>query len=348
MSQAAAAEFHERMGARAAAALESAGVKEHWLSVAGEAVRLRFAGESLERLLMPAIEHLKNGAGGEAALTVTLFDTKSTGEAPVPPPWAAEAQGPRGVIEGYNSERFRTVYQPGSDVLLLYDAERRSGLYWTPDHARVPFWETSFPLRSMMQWWLAGRGLQLAHAAAVGLPEGGVLITGPSGSGKSTTAVACLESELRYAGDDFVLLGRAPLRAHCLYSTAKLTREAEGWFPRLAAAVSNRERSEDEKALLFVQQWAPGKLIEGFPIKALLVPKVTGQRETRLVRCGGGEALRALAPTTLFQLPGTGPASFELLGAIVREAPAYRLELGTEMAGIPRAILKLLRGEERA
>ncbi len=343
MSNSAAERFHREVRDRAELSFKVAPASEATLCVAGHTVRLRFAGPCLERLLMPALEHLATGSAGPVALTVALFDAQSTGVAPPPPPWAVADQGPRGVIEGYNSPQFRTVYQPGSDVLLLYDSLERSGVYWTPDHRRVPYWETSFPLRSVFQWWLEDQPLQLAHAAAVGLPEGGVLIAGPSGSGKSTTALACLESGLLYAGDDYVLLGTSPLWAYCLYNTAKVASDVEAWFPHLGAAASNPERSTAEKALLFLARWAPQKLIAGFPICALLVPRVTGLRETRLVRCGAGEAFRALAPTTLFQLPGAGRAAFDKLGSLVREVPAYRLELGTDLPGIPRAILDLLR-----
>jgi len=347
VTDSAAERFHREARDRAELALNAAPARERWLSVAGHAVLLRFAGPSLEWLLMPALEHLAAGPNGSAALTVTLFDAASTGISPPPPPWDAAGQGPRGVIEGYNSHRLRTVYQPGADVLLLYNSDERSGIYWTPDHRRVPYWECSFPLRSLFQWWLDDQPLQLAHAAAVGLPEGGVLVAGPSGSGKSTTALACLDSDLLYAGDDYVLLGTSPLWAHCLYNTAKLTPEVETWFPHLAAAISNK-RTGSEKALLFLGRWAPRKLIAGFPIRALLVPRVTGLRDTRLVRCGASEAFRALAPTTMFQLPGTGRKAFDKLASVVRGAPVYRLELGTDLPAIPRAILELLRTRESA
>ncbi|MFN7999125.1 MAG: hypothetical protein U0Q18_36225 [Bryobacteraceae bacterium] len=348
VSDSTAERFHREVRDRAESALAVAPHREHILCAGGRPVRLRFAGPCLENLLMPALEHLSTAPAGPAALTVTLFDTASTGISPPPPPWQAAQQGPRGVIAGYNSVRFRTVYQPGADVLLIYDSDERCGVYWSPDYRRVPYWEASFPLRSLFQWWLEDQPLQLAHAAAVGLPEGGVLIAGPSGSGKSTTALACLESDLLYAGDDHVLLGTSPLWAHCLYNTAKLTPDVEPWFPQLAAAISNRERCGSEKALLFLSRCAPEKLIAGFPIRALLVPRVTGLRETRLVRCSASEAFRALAPTTLFQLPGTGRRALDKLATVVRDAPVYRLELGTDLPGIPRTILRLLRTGEAA
>ncbi len=343
-----AAAFHAAMRERALEALDRSGGRTRVLLLAGRRIRLSFAGDALESRLIPALSHLASpdpeGPGG-ADLDVLVFDSASTRIQAPPPPWAPEQMGPRGVIDGFNTPRFRTVYQPGADVLFLYDAESVQGVYWTPDAERVPFWETSFPFRTLLQWWAEGCGLQLAHAAAVGLDHGGVLITGPGGSGKTTSALACLGSRLRYAGDDFVLLETSPPRVHCLYNTAKLTRETEAWFPHLAAMAVNRHRPAEEKAMLLLAQSMPHALIGHFPLRYLLVARVTGKRETRITRCGGGEALRALAPTTLFQLPLSGKAAMDGLAELVRRVPAFRLEAGTDLAGIPRAIAGLLEGE---
>ena len=43
-----------------------AGVREHILSIAGELVVLRFAGDALEPMLVPALEHLRVLGGGGA------------------------------------------------------------------------------------------------------------------------------------------------------------------------------------------------------------------------------------------------------------------------------------------
>ena len=311
-------------------------------------VLLRFAGRALERLLTPALEHLSLPVPleEEPGLTVLIFDTAGTGVAPPAPAWGTAGYGVRGEIAGFNTERVRTVYQPGSDVLLMIDRERGEGIYWTADARNVPYWESSFPLRTIFHWWLEDLEFQPVHAAAVGLAGGGVLIAGPSGSGKSTTALACLDSELGYAGDDYVLVRHVPPHVYSLYGTAKLESENLARFPRLGALVSNRARLGEEKALVYINSAAPEKMLPGFPIRAILVPRVTGRRETALRRAGAGEAFRALAPTTLFQLPGGSRRAFEKMSALVRQVPVYTLEAGTDLAQIPAAILGLLRSGE--
>jgi hypothetical protein len=340
-------EFFSAVRERFERAAARAGLVDRRFSIGGREVLLRFAGGGLHGLLTPALEHLASLPGPRPALTVLLFDTVETGVAPPPPAWTSEAFGPRGEIGGFNDGRIHTAYQQGSDVLLMYDRERSEALYWSSDPAKVPYWERSFPLRTILHWWLQDQPLQPVHAAAVGLPQGGVLIAGQSGAGKSTAALACLDSGLLYAGDDYVLVGTgdAP-HLYSLYGTAKLEPANLLRFPRLEAAASNIGRLDREKALLFLNSFAPEKLTPGFPLRAILVPRITGRPDTLLRRGKAGDAFLALAPTTLGHLPGAENAAFAKMAALVRRLPAYILEVGTDLPQIPRAILGLLRAPE--
>jgi hypothetical protein len=245
---------------------------------------------------------------------------------------------------GFSTERYHTAFQQGADVLLMLDREQREAVYWVADAGQVPYWERSFPLRTAFHWWFEDAPLQPAHAAAVGFAEGGVLITGPSGCGKSTTALACLDSELLYAGDDYVLVQHAPSpHVYCLYGTAKLEPDNLARFPGVGAYLDNPDRLDREKALVFLRSWLPEKLSAGFPIRALVTPRVTGRRDTRLIRASAIEAVRALAPTTLYHLPGAERKAFAKIAALVRQLPCYVLEVGTDLPQIPATIIELLR-----
>ena len=50
-----------------------------------------------------------------------------------------------------------------------------------------------------------------------------------------------------------------------------------------------------------------------------------------------------MAPSCIFQLPGAGQAEVHRIADLVRGLPCYRLSLGTDMAGIPRAIESIVR-----
>jgi len=97
---------------------------EHRYRIGGKAVLVRFAGPAMAELFAPAIEHLCDPAPEEPDLTVHVFDDRSTGVRMPPAPWAPECHGQRGLIQGYNDDRFFTTYEIGIDILQMFDAEQ--------------------------------------------------------------------------------------------------------------------------------------------------------------------------------------------------------------------------------
>ena len=116
-------------------------------------------------------------------------------------------------------------------------------------------------------------------------------------------------------------------------------------FPHLATMVSNKSRLENDKALLFLNDHFPKQVTRGFCLKAILLPVITHMKETRLVPTGAGATLTALAPSTLFQLPSAGGAAIKTMSRLARQVPAYKLELGTNLAEVSSVILNLLLGK---
>jgi hypothetical protein len=177
--------------------------------------------------------------------------------------------------------------------------------------------------------------VQVVHAGAVGTREGGVLLAGPGGSGKSTSVMACLGSALRLAGDDYVAVraDSAP-RVYSLYASAKLDSASLGLLPRVRRHASHGPEHVSAKALLLLGESCRDALIESFPLRAIVLPSVTGG-PPRLVPVAPMQALRRLAPSTLMQLPGADLAALETLGALARRLPAYRLETGPDLGALP-------------
>ena len=319
---------------------------ERTFIIGGRPVLLRFAGDALLSHIIPALEHLPQADSAEPELTVCLWDAVSTGS-PLPDrPWSADYDdsGGMGEIRGFNDDRFATIEQQqryhGVDVLHLYDSQRKLAMFYCPDAARIPYWMDSFPLRVILHCWTVKQPAQLIHAGAVGLPDGGVLLAGRGGSGKSTTTVACINSALRYAGDDYVMMQLEPSpHVYSLYNTAKLAPDS---LERLPWLTDTSQRIEDEKALIYLQRHYPDKLIEGFPLKAILHPRVTGDGDTRLTPTTVIKVLAELAPTTTFQLRSSSEIVFKKLSSLVRQVPLYSLELGTDLDQIPRVIVELL------
>jgi hypothetical protein len=129
---------------------------------------------------------------------------------------------------------------------------------------------------------------------------------------------------------------------HSLYNSAKLNGDQVKRFPSLLPKISNTERSAEEKALLFVSEHYPTKVATRLPVRAILVPRVTGLAETRLRRISVAMTLAALAPSTIFQLPRAGDEAFKFLATFARQLPCFSLELGTDLSTIPPVIEGLL------
>jgi hypothetical protein len=317
------------------------GSVERTYVIGGYCIRLIFSGEALLSLTR-ALDHLASDNSATPDLTICLWDSESSDQRMAARPWQEDDFLARGVIQGYNTERIYTAFQHGSGAVSVLDQEQNLAVFWAPNPA-VPYWEKGSPLRTILHWWLLSRGLQLVHAAAVGNLNGAVLIGGKGGSGKSTTALACLESKLSYIGDDYTLLGLNPVpMVHSIYNSAKLNSDHVQRFPRLLPKIDNPEQLAQEKALLFVNEHYPSQVATQLPVRAILLPRVTGLPETGLKRVSVARALAALAPSTIFQLPRAGSEALKFLAIFARHLPCFSLELGTDLHAIAPVIEKLL------
>jgi hypothetical protein len=169
-----------------------------------------------------------------------------------------------------------------------------------------------------------------------------VLLVAKGGSGKSTTALACLAHGLSYVGDDYCLVRLDPPFAHSLYCSAKLRDDSVRRLPHLRAAAAPDLRRDDEKAVFVLDRARGARIVPGLPLRAILLPRVTHAEPTRLRPAGAREALQALAPSTMSQLPGADARSVAIMTALVRQLPCYHLDLGPELSGIPPVIARLL------
>ncbi len=333
------------------------GLQKRYFQIGDRSICLAFASEAMLDHIVPAFSHLETSPVLSPELTVCIWDSASTktalpGLLPVFMQmfqwyWHEYLDG-RQNVRPLCSDRFLASLKLGADVLSLLDRKENVGLYWIDDEANLPYWEKSSPLQAILSWWLGSHQRQYVHAAAVGTPQGGVLIAAKGGSGKSTSALSCLDSALSYVGDDYCLVSvdsspESSPRAYSLYCTAKLKGAADlKRLPHLAPFCSNRDRLTDEKAVFFLQEHFPEKIVSSFPLRALLVPRLTGKKETTITKTSGMHGLKALAPSTLFQLSGTGKSAMSTMASLSRQLPCYSLELGTEIKQIPQAILQLL------
>lgn len=318
-------------------AFEAANVRpgpEACYRVAGRVLALRFAGTALAIKLLPALAHLEAIEGRPADLTICCWDDASSG---VSTPEPIREGGHRGLE--YVDGPVRIAWEIEERTLQAYDFRRRLALFRAPDVAKIAAWEQGAPFRRILHWWSAGLGLQLVHGAAVGTEVGGVLLIGRGGSGKSTVALACVGSSLGYAADDYCILefGAFPC-VHSVYSSGKADAASIAMLPRLAKAFHASPIDQQGKSIIFITQHAPRAVLRSLPLLAIVATKIVSGSACNAEALTPGEALRALAPSTLFQLPGDWRQSFTRMSALIRNIPCWRLYIG----GDPSAAQPLL------
>jgi hypothetical protein len=311
-------------------------------SVADTPVAIAWTSEALRRALRPAIAHLETTA--RAAVMVTVADAVTSGVRMPPFPWEPGDVGPRGDVAAASGDGVQTSYFAPSRALSMYDADEQRGFFWVPNGDSLASHERAAPLRTIFHWIGVPRGRRLAHAAAVGTAGVGALLAGRGGSGKSTTALLCLLAGMEFAGDDYVAVASEPLpTAFGLFGTLKVTPETLALVSRARDALMVPPSGAD-KGIVLGSAVEGARVVRRLPLRTVIVPRVTRERQTRARRASAAEVMLALGPTTMFQLPGNDAVAFDQLTSLARRLPGWTLELGSDLAQIPDRVAELLTG----
>ena len=85
----------------------------------------------------------------------------------------------------------------------------------------------------------------------------------------------------------------------------------------------------------------PERMCNGFPLRAIVAPRVLGT-EPQLRPLPAAQALAAFAPSTLLQLVPAGQEALSAMAGLLQQVPAFRLEVGGPIAGVPGALQRLI------
>jgi hypothetical protein len=231
---------------------------------------------------------------------------------------------------------------PDVGMLGLLHRRRRRALLWIRDVARVPPADAATLFRAVVAWWLAGSEYVVAHAAAVAGSRGAALLVGRGGSGKSSTAAACFEAGLPFLGDDSVLCRASTAEVFSLSGCASLLEvDVARYHPALAGAAA-RAAGDGEKAFIDLASIGPDRVATHGPLRALLRLTIDQRGDGGLERVARSRALTALAPSSLFNIPGIDRQALSSMAALARRLPAYELRLSGDRGQAARLLLELL------
>jgi hypothetical protein len=327
------------------ARLNDAHDDDFYFRVAGRyTVRVMFGREGISLPFRKALTQLETDVA-EADLSICVWDSmKSASFTPPCPSWDNDGKfGGQTVVKG-GGVRIACELLPNR--LSVVDNRRNVGLFWIDDVDNFPWFEQCRPLRNILHWWLAEKRMYTVHAACVGFQHGCILVIGDAGSGKSTTALSTLDSDLQFCSDDLCLIGLNDNKAwsYNLYNAGKL--EHFERLPNLQSYVWNPSRAPEEKAVIFVQEGFPQKLLLDAPISAIVWPCITDEPLSRLEPSNTGEVLRTLAKSTVIETFGGSPEDFLGIIKTCGKVPCYILRAGKDRAHVNQVLADLLRRSE--
>ncbi len=315
-------------------------------------VCVEFVGGALFSQLAKAIEHREVPFHSSPDLTIYVWDRQSTGIGAIPNNAPHEPFVGTYFPEEPSRNDFEMALCYRDQTFSVLHRKKKRAYFWSETATFLPVWELSSPFRPILHWWWRPLGLQIVHGAVVGKNGKGVLIVGKGGSGKSTIAFACLRSGMDFLGEDYCLIDvHRPLTALSLYSTGKLTWGGLQQFPLLRSMVNDLPPITlypHDKNLYYLGEKFRPQIKDRLLIQTILIPELHTQTFSSLEPTSRANAVRALAPSTLVQLPLSNDSDLRQMVSMTETLPAYRMKLGSDLSGVVDRIDRILENLDAA
>ncbi|MFT3810495.1 MAG: hypothetical protein QM698_11300 [Micropepsaceae bacterium] len=237
------------------------------------------------------------------------------------------------------------AYWHDGRMWTFFDRATGEGVQVLSHAGSWPPWEAASPLRLFLALAHLAAGRRLVHAATLGRAGRGVLIAGQGGAGKSGTTLAGIAAGLDTAGDDYVLVDPGPrgeggVSVHPVYRLAKQDRTglARLGLAHLAAATPPNWQGKHEFDVAAIG----GGRVGALRLTSILMPRIAGAAATTLTPASPRDAMLALAPSSVFQIPGERASALPFFAGLARRLPSFRLDLGhdpAEIAGVIDAFI---------
>ncbi len=302
---------------------------ESWLRMGAGIVRLRVVGRKWSALLASAWLHLRVGSG-KPDLCIDLWDGQ---QCQIPAPLPATRSALESELQVSQGEARHRMFAS----VATMDRIGAQVVGCCSDLANLSLYERGRPFHPFLSLWHNDRHRSLVHAALVAWKGRGFLLGGPSGSGKTTSALACWQQGFDYLGEDMVSLEvpqEGPCQGHSLYASCFVEKQ-----PNLSLRALSGHHAHEQKSLLMLPA---DRLAASVPIERIILPRVLGAPRCMLRPATAGQALLALAPSTLMVGPlSAGAPGMQRLSSLLQRTPCYWLDLGPAEQ-IPEQLISLL------
>jgi hypothetical protein len=309
---------------------------ERALEIAGVRIDVRLSSPRLAAGALRALAHhaVAADAAEPAELTLLVLDHDVPGN----PLHELLPDAPRTPLIGDRIERWSCDGESGRGLLhegfrALFLRSRTRAAMWLGEGGALPYHVVALPLLPILSWLVAERGCAVVHAAAIATPRGALLLGGRSGTGKSTAALACLDAGGGFLGDDMCIVepGSPPV-VHSLYCSGKLDAADTGRFPGLAPALVEGSGPWWEKSVYLFDDHLAERVVRSAPLLGVAIPRRDAGAPALL---SPRQAFLAMAPNTVFQLPGAAQASSAGVKEVVSKVPVHAVGVGDAIAAIP-------------
>lgn len=229
------------------------------------------------------------------------------------------------------------------NTLVGCDRSRHSFYYCSPPApgAKVRGGKMLAPLFSL---WAEMEDLLLLHAAAVGNDGGGVLIVGKSGSGKSTLSLSCLLDGMEFIGDDYILItASGPLRARPIYTLAAANQDVLDQLPLDKVPSVYVDHLSNGKPQLVL---GGGLMCPELPIKAVVLPVVSGEEEPYFQKVDHGGVLTKLIHSSTSQINiCRNTQLIRRMSMRLFTLPCYEMHVSPQLMKNPAALRRFIEEE---
>ncbi len=325
------------------------GVKQRIFCIAEKKITLNSAGGNLVDLIYKAFAHLPTNTSSSESLKMCVWDAKECDIALEFPTAQTLGEEKLEKIREHYFKHYSIIFSERGIVFYAYDYLKNTAYVCIKDSNLLPNYFLASPLFRILKIWAKLNGLNVLHAGCVANEKNAVLFVGKGGKGKSTTSLQCLLDGMYYLGDDYVLLDTSHSTPviYTIYCSGKLHLNHITNFPLFNQHSIYRPNTEEyDKPLLYLNTLFKEKTAYKRSLKAIVATQLTVNETTYYKPLSAFEALKALAPSTLFQLNLGDHGDFAKMGNLTRTTPCFTLELGTNLHGIAPVVNELLHSFE--